>query len=227
LRPQVYPAVGVLILAGASGYAIKHTPETYLESATVELDARDLLAARGPHDKAGQSLVSASAVNQSLITTSAILTQILISPQSAAVVRRAGGTAEFHVALVNFYNQDFPEYTYPLTTVTAQSTSPAAAHRSFAVVIGVIRRRLAADQARVPRAGRIFARVTGDTGPVAQPGSLKRSLGALGLLTAIALGLLPRVLARHQARLARALTRARRRWPPADRIAPRPRPEEG
>jgi hypothetical protein len=217
VRPQVYPLVGVLVLAGASAYAIRHTPETYLESATVELDARNLLAAHDPHDKAGQSIVSAGAVNQSLITTSAMLTEMVMSPQTDAAVRRAGGTAAFHMALVNFYNQDYPEYVYPLTTVTTQSASPAAAHRTFAAVVAVLRRLLAARQARVPRPGRIFAQVTGDTGPVAQPGSLKRSLAALGLLTAIALGLLSSFLARHQARLARALTRARRSWPPAGR----------
>jgi hypothetical protein len=227
LRPPVYPAVGMLIIAGASAYAIQHTPETYQESATVELDARNLLTARDPHDKAGQSIISAGAVNQSLITTSAMLTEILMSPQSVASVRRAGASAEFRVALVNFYNQDYPEYTYPLTTVTTQSTSPAAAHRSFAAVIGALRRWLAARQVGVPPPGRIFARVTGDTGPVAQPGSLKRSLAALGLLTAIALGMLSSFQARHQARLVAALTRARRRWPRAGQIARRRSPEEG
>jgi hypothetical protein len=192
LKPWLHALVGVLTLATVSAYNIARAPETYLESALVVLGARNTSLTDNPY----------STVGASLITSSAVMTESVMSPQSRARVREAGGTTDFSLALVNYYNQDYPNYSYPFATLTAQSTDPAAAHRTFLAVLRVLRRLLAERQAGVSPRGRLSIQVVGDTGPVAQPGSLKRSLAALGLLAAIAVGMLAKFLDRHEDRLA-------------------------
>jgi hypothetical protein len=178
----------VLILAAVTAVAVKQDPPTYLESALVVLVARDTPRLDSPR----------STVGGSLITTSATMVQSLMSARSMTQVREAGGTSNYSFALVNFYNQDYPEYSYPFATLTATADTIAAAGQTFSAVLRTLRRQLADRQAGVPSSGQISVRVVGDTGPVIQPGSPKRSLAALALLTVIALVMVSRLVRRRR-----------------------------
>jgi hypothetical protein len=178
---------GVLILAALTAVAVEHDPPTYLESALVVLVARDTPRLDGP----------GSTVGESLITTSATMVQSLASARSMTLIHEIGGTSNYSLALVNFYNQDYPEYSYPLATGTATADRAAAARQTFSAVLRTFRRLLADRQAGVPPAGRISVLVVGDTGPVLQPGSPKRSLAGLALLTVIAAVTVSRLAGRH------------------------------
>jgi hypothetical protein len=202
-RPrQLYGLAGVLILAAVSARGVEHAPQAYLESGTVVIAAQNAPLTDEPY----------STVSGSLVTTSAVMAQSLMSPQARALVREAGGTADFRLALVNFNNQDYPEYGFPLATLTAQSADPGVTRRTFQVVLHVLRRLLAQRQGHAGARGRISAQLVSDTGAVTQPGSRKRSLAALGLLTLIAMVMISRFLARHEDRLAGILRR--HRYPP-------------
>jgi hypothetical protein len=179
--------LGVLVVAAVPAFSIWHSPDTYHEDAVVVLTARDSLSIDNPYPT----------VSQSLVTTSAVMVEDLMSPHSQALVRKEGGTAEFSLALVNYYNQDYPNYSYPFATLTVQSAALPALHRTFTEVLQVLRRRVAQRQADVRPQSRISIAVVGATGPVSQPGSRKRSLATLGLLAAIASGLMYRFLDRH------------------------------
>jgi hypothetical protein len=188
LRPILLTVL--LILAVALGDKIEHAPATYRDSALVVFGAQTTPSVDSPY----------STVGSSLVTTGAAIVESGTGPQAQALVRAAGGTAYFKLALLNLYNQDFPEYSYPIATLVTQSTDPAAARHTLDAVLGVLRQLLAARQARVRAPGRISIRVVGTTGPVTQPGSLKRALAALAALTLIAMGLLSGLLGRPHGR---------------------------
>jgi hypothetical protein len=196
---------GVLILAALSARGVEHAPKTYLETGTVVVAAPNVPLTDKPY----------STVSGSLVTTSAVLAQSLMSPQAQALVREAGGTADVSLALVNFNNHDYPEYSYPLATLTAQSADPGVTRRTFQVALQVLRRLLARRQGHAGVRGRISVQLVGDTGAVTQPGSRKRSLAALGLLTVIAMVMISRFLTRHEDRLAGPLRRRHRYLPRA------------
>jgi hypothetical protein len=186
-NPRLCAVAGVLILAALTGIFVEHGSRTYMDSALVVLTARDTPRLDGADSTAGESL----------ITTSATMVQSLTSARSTTLIRQAGGTGDYSLALVNFYNQDYPEYSYPLATLTATADSPAAARQTFSAVVQTFRRRLAARQAGVRPSGRISVLVVGDTGPVVQPGSAKRSLAGLALLAIIAAVMVSRVARRR------------------------------
>jgi hypothetical protein len=178
---------GVLILATGTAVAVDHGPPTYLESALVILVARDTPRLDSPH----------STVGGSLITTSATMVQSVMSARSMTLIHGAGGAGNYSLALVNFYNQDYPKYSYPFATLTATADRVAAARQTFSAVLRTLRRLLADRQAGVRPSGRISVRVVGETGPVRQPGSPKRSLAGLALLAAIAAVMVSRRAGRH------------------------------
>jgi hypothetical protein len=184
LRPVLL--AGVLILAAVLGYKIEHAPAIYRDSALVVFEAQITPSVYRPN----------STVSGSLITTGAAIVEDGTGPQAQALVRAAGGTAYFKLSLLNLYNQDFPEYSYPIATLVTQAARPAAAQRTLGAVLGVLRQLLAARQARVSSPGRISSHALGTTGPVTQPGSLKRALAALAAITLIAMGLLSGLLGR-------------------------------
>lgn len=217
-RPKLYALVWVLILAAISAHGVVRDPESYLESGLVVLSTQKASAAiYNPY----------STVGQSLITTSAAMVESLTSPQSQTLVRKAGGAAEFSLTLVNFYNQDYPEYADPLATLTAQSADPVAAHRTFKAVLDVLRRLLAERQVGVRPLDRVSIQVVGDTGPVIQAGSLKRSLAAFGLLTVIAVGMLTRFFDRHQSLLTRLPSQYLAYWRFSNQVASHRMPRGG
>lgn len=207
LRPVLL--AGLLILATVLGDKIEHAPATYRDTTLVVFQAQATPSVYRPY----------STVSGSLVTTGAAIVESGTGPQAQALVHAAGGTAYFKLALLNLYNQDFPEYNYPIATLMTQSTDPAAARRTLGAVLGVMRQLLMVRQARVHALGRISIHAVGTTGPVTQPGSVKRALAALAALTLIAMGLLSGLLGRPHGRLA-----AFRRRVPGSRDGGRGRP---
>jgi hypothetical protein len=185
---HIYVMVVGLMLLFVVSKGVEHAPATYVDSATIVFKT----------NKASLALNSNSTVDGSLITTDAASVESLMGSQARVLVRQAGGMANFNLSLANFDNQDFPDYSYPLATLTTQSASPAAAYRTFNAALKVLQHLVAGLQARVPQPDRISLIVVGATGPLRQPGSLKRSLAAIVLLTLIGMGMLSNFLNRNR-----------------------------
>jgi hypothetical protein len=180
-RLRLALVVTALVLAAGAGYDIEISPPTYLESATVELSLPE-----------AQSAPNAYYIYApSLITSSEVTVQILMSPAAQRQISAAGRGASVSLALVNLYNEEYPDYGFPLATLTAASPDAANAHRAFVVAARMLGLVLAErqEQAGVPPRDRISAHILGDSGPIIQTGSRARVLGGLALLTAIAVGL--------------------------------------
>jgi hypothetical protein len=173
-------AVLVVALAGA-GVAddITRTPPMYLESANVVFSLPKSMT----YPKA--YFIYADP----LITSSEVMAQSLMSPQAQQQIRRAGGTASVTMALVNLYDEEYPDYGVPLATLTAASPSAVNTHRTFMIADRRLAILLATRQAAagVTRRNRISAQLIADSGPVAQGGSSKRVLAGLLLLALAAI----------------------------------------
>jgi hypothetical protein len=174
--------VVVLFLTAGLAYKITRTPHIYVQSATV------VLYLPKSRDTPNEYLAFAP----SLITTGNAMTQILMSPQAQRQIRAIGGTANVNIALVNLYDEEYPNYGVPLATLTTTSLSPAADRSTFVVAVGQLHRLLAARQAnlRVRPRNRISAQIIGDTGPLVQAGSSKRVMAGLAALALVALSAL-------------------------------------
>jgi hypothetical protein len=181
-RLRLAAVVVVLVLAAGVGYDIKSAPPTYLESATVIFTMPKFWAAPYTY----------SWLAPSVIASGEAMTQILMSPQSQHRIREAGGTARYDLVLINLYNEDHPNYSRPLASLTAGSPSAADAHRTFIAAARLLRHLLAARQAQAgvaPR-NRISAQIIGDTGPIVQAGSPKRAFAGLALVAVVAVSML-------------------------------------
>jgi hypothetical protein len=187
----------VILLASTIGYDIKAAPRTYLESATVVFSAPKRL------DNPASAL--------SLISSGDVLVQNLTSPGSQRLIRDAGGTAQFNLALVNSSDEEYADYNYPFATLSAQSASPYAARRTFIAALFVLRELLEERQAQVgvPLRSRVSADVIADFGPVIQTGSSKRVFATLALLAVIAIAMTSAFLDRRRIRLGALLLRRR------------------
>jgi hypothetical protein len=132
------------------------------------------------------------------------MVQLMMSPPSQRRIRARGGTAGYDLALVNFYNEDYPNYSDPVVKLKTASPSPAAASRTFTVARRLLDYllRVRQVQAGVSPRYRISAQFVGNTGPVAQAGSSKRVFGGLALLTAVAASMVWCFLGRRDERLA-------------------------
>src|SRR5215469_8405240 len=111
-------AAVVLILAIAALHSVKSTPPTYQESSTVIFVAPTSNNFPNPYD---------SDSDAPLITTDEIMVRTMMSPQSQHLVQAAGGSGDFTVAMVNLYNQEYPDYGIPNATITTEASSPEAA----------------------------------------------------------------------------------------------------
>jgi hypothetical protein len=173
--------MATLLLAAGAGYYIKISPPIYLESATVELSLPKAESAPNDYDIYAYTL----------ITSSEVMVQTLMSPSVQRQIRATGNGATVNFALLDLYNEEYPQYGYPLATLTAASPAAVDAHRAFAAAARALALVLAArqEQLEVAPDGRITARILGDSGPVLQTGSRSRVFGGLALLTAIAVGL--------------------------------------
>jgi hypothetical protein len=180
-RLRLAVAAVVLLPVAGAGYEIMSTPPMYLESAIVEFSL--------PKSQAAPDAYYLFA--PSLITTGEVITQLLTGAEAQHQIRESGGTASVSLALVNLYNEQYPEYSYPLATLTASSPSPARSRHGFTIAARLLEQTLAARQAQAgvaPR-NRISARIIGDTGPVVQPGSPTRETAGLALLAVMAVSL--------------------------------------
>jgi hypothetical protein len=180
-RLRLTLVAATLILAAGAGYDIKISPPMYLESATVELSLPKTQNAPNAYYMFAPSLIASAEV----------MVQILMSPSGQRQIGAVGRGAGVSLALVNLYNEEYPDYGVPLATLTAASPVAADAHRTFVVAARVLGLLLATRQKQmgVPPRGRISAKVLGDSGPIIQAGSRARVFGGLALLAAIAAGL--------------------------------------
>jgi len=178
LRRRLLAVMVVLMLAAGVGYHLRKTPPIYSDSATVVFRVKKSVMWSNVHTTPAKSL----------ITTEVMITQDLMSPSARHRVSAAGGTARFSLSPFNTYNLQFPNYAEPVATVSATSLSPAAARRTFRLVLGFLRKRLATMQARagVPPRDRIRTYLVGRAGPVTQRGSPARVFAGLALLTVVA-----------------------------------------
>ena len=180
-RLRLALVVATLLLAAGVGYDIGISPPMYLESALVEFSLPKTLNAPNAYYMFAPSL----------ITSGEVMVQILNSPSAQHQIGAAGGGASVSLALVNLYNEEYPNYGVPLATLTAASPVAADARRTFVVAARVLGRLLAArqEQAKVLPRERVSAQIFGDSGPIIQTGSRARVFGGLALLAAIAVGL--------------------------------------
>jgi hypothetical protein len=176
----------VLILAAGVGYRIKETPPVYLQSATVIFSVPESQTVPDVYEYLAPSLIA----------TAGSMVEVMMSPEYQRRVRAAGGTADYDLALMNFYNEDYPNYSEPAATLKSDSPSPAAARRTFSVAFGLLQDLLSVRQqeAGVPPPDRILAGYVGNTGPIIQAGSPKRVFGGLALLTVVAASVVWRFL---------------------------------
>jgi hypothetical protein len=166
----------ILILTAGLAIDIETTQPTYVESATLlfKLPAFETFAN------------TYSGLAPSLITSGEAISQIVMNLQSQNLIRTAGGTDDYDLELINLYNQDYPDYSYPYATLTATSSDAAETHWTFDVVTKRLNQVLAQRQAQVPPGNRIVAQIIGDTGPLIQTGSRKRALAGLAVLAMVA-----------------------------------------
>ena len=170
----------VLAIAGAAlvvGYRIHAAGARYSENALVIFSLPRRVT----------SVNAYSWLSPSLIFTGEMITQQLMTAGIRREIGAAGGVADYQVALVNLYNQDYPDYSYPEATVAVSAASPAATGRTFRLITGKLTGLLAVSQRRAgtPRAGRITAEILGSGGPRPTRGSAKRSLAGLVILAAV------------------------------------------
>lgn len=149
------------------------------------------------------------------------MTQILLSPQAQQQISAAGGAADVNIALVNLYDEEYPNYGVPLVNLTVSSKGAATVRPTFAITVRLLHRLLTARQAKLsvrPR-NRISAQVIGDTGLTVQGGSPKRVLAGLAVLALIAYSALFRLLGRR--RPGRRFSRHGHRlnWPRYDELS--------
>jgi hypothetical protein len=176
---RLVAAFNVLILAVGIRYDIATNPPVYTEGATVVFSLPESEAARP-----NAYLIFAP----SLIATSEAMTQILLGPEAQRQIRTAGGTATVSIALVNLYDEEYPNYGVPLANLTISSRHAASVRPTFTIVVRLLRHLLAARQARlsVQPQNRISAQIIGDSGLIVQHGSPRRVLAGIIVLALIA-----------------------------------------
>jgi hypothetical protein len=193
LRRHIAAVLVVVAIAASVGYALRHAPFQYQDSGTMVFTAP--ASALFPNPLASLS--------DTLIDTAGDLAVTAMGPDVQQDVQGAGGTTSYDVELVNSYNLEYPDYSDPYVTITADAVAPAQAQRTFNLVTEFLLHDLLLDQAGVLPANRISARVIGATGPLSQQGSAKRVLGGLLILTVVAVFSVACFLERHPIRLRR------------------------
>lgn len=201
-RLRLAVTLALFFLAAVGAYEIVSTQPTYVESATVEFSL--------PKSQTAPNAYYLFA--PSLITSGEAITQMLTSPSAQRRIRESGGTADVNLALVNLYNEQYPDYGEPLATLTASSSAAANSHRTFMAAARLLDQLLAVRQAQagVPARDRISAQMIGNTAPTVQSGSRKRAFAGLMLLVVIAFSVARGFLDRRAARKNRVV--ARHRW---------------
>jgi hypothetical protein len=181
----------VLFLAVGVRYDVASNPPVYAERASVVFSL--------PKSQTAPSAYLIFA--PSLIATSEAMVEVLLGPQGRQQIRAAGGTAGVSIALVNLYDQEYPNYGVPLANLTISSPRAANVHPTFVIATRLLRQLLTARQAslNVRPHNRISAHVIGDSGLTSQDGSPKRVLAGLAVLALIAYSALCGFLGRRGA----------------------------
>ncbi len=194
LRRHVLAVLLVLMVSAGVEYSVKHSPPTYAESGTMVVLLSPTKTSPNPYES----------VRSSLIQDASIAASDIMSPAGQQRIRDDGGTAQVDVELVNFYDLEYPNFDEPYLTVITTSTDPNAVHNTFAVVTRMLSKEATAQRV-VTGDLRTFTLVAGDTGPLELGGSSKRTLGALAVLTLIAMFAVASFLDRHPIRPFRRL----------------------
>ena len=164
LRRHIMAVAVIFILTAGLAYHFEHTTPGYTETGT-----------------AAFTLPGAGFFTQQtpLLVMNELMANSVTSPRGHEQVRRAGGTGDYDVALVNLNNEDFPNYGLPYATVTATSPTAAEAQATFSAVMTVLRRNLATlqlQQGARPNS-LIELRTIAPSGPVAQNRVAEAGLG--------------------------------------------------
>lgn len=177
--PRIIAIIVVGIAAGVTALPIVRARPDYTETAAVIFT----FPSRSPVE-------TYSWQEGSLITTGSLISQIVMGPQVASRIAAAGGTASYHLAMVNLYNEDYPEYGYPEALLTVSSHSAQDTRKTFLITSRTLASLLSGrqKQAGARPAQRITDSVTGDSGPLAESGSRKRALAALLVLALVCAG---------------------------------------
>ena len=193
LRRHFVAVLAVLVLAVWVVHDFKATPTVYGEGATVVLNPPVSTRYPNPFESGGGSVISASGVIAVYVQGS----------EGQRLVTTAGGTLPYTVQLINSYNQDFPNYVAPEIDVEVTGTDIGSVIRTYTAVIQVLTTQVAVRQkaAKVPKIDRIRPMVIGHPGPLAQPGSPKRTFGGLIVLALAGIFAVAIFFERHPIRL--------------------------
>lgn len=197
LRRHKAAVVVMLIMAAGIGYYLKHAAPGYADTATVAFVA--------PADQSDLFNFA-----DSLIVIDALAADSVMAPNGHQQVTSAGGTAAYHVALVNLSDEDYPNYSDPYVTVTTTSGDAAAAQQTMTVVMDVLQRELDSIQARGGSPRDMWIRlhtIAAPSGAIAQTGSRTRVLAGTAALAVIAAFMALTFLDRHRVRLPDLLMR--------------------
>jgi hypothetical protein len=201
LRRHFIAVLAVLLLAAWVVHDFKATPTVWTDGATVIFKPPASTRYPNPYESGGGSIITASGVIAGYVN----------GPEGQRLVSAAGGTMPYDVELINSYNQDYPDYGAPDVNVSVTGTDLGSVMRTYTAVIKVIYAQVNARQAaaKAPKVDRIKIQLISNPGPLAQPGSSKRTLGGLMLLTLVGIFAVAIFFERHPIRL-RELGRSRR-----------------
>jgi hypothetical protein len=201
LRRHFVAVLAVLLLAAWIVHDFKATPTVWTDGATAIFNPPASTRYPNPYESGGGSIITASGIIATYVNGS----------EGQKLVTAAGGTMPYDVELINSYNQDYPDYSAPAVNVSVTGTDLGSVMRTYAAVIKVIYAQVNARQAaaKAPKVDRIKVQLVGNPGPLAQPGSSKRTLGGLMLLTLVGIFAVAIFFERHPIRLGE-LSRSRR-----------------
>ena len=104
-----------------------------------------------------------STLGSQLIPMTNLMTATITSTEYLGEIRAAGGTAAANIAMVNLYNEQFPQYGVPYVSISTESSDPAAVGRTFDIIVETLRNLLSSrqTQAGVPQWSRVSIRHRG------------------------------------------------------------------
>lgn len=183
VRRHIVAAAIVVVVAAGFAYHIKHTPPTFEDNATI------VLAPPNPVLSPPYANPYAPPFGPSLIITGELMVKWITGAQGQQLLQQAGVSNTFSVALINFSDQEYPLYGEPNLTISGIGEDPVSAHNALVTGTRIFEQGLASQEEHyhVRPAYRIATHVIGDSGPIVQLGSSKRTYAGLAALTIIAL----------------------------------------
>lgn len=207
LRRHMVAAIVIFVIAAGLAYHIHHTRQPFMDTTTVAF----VTPGHG-----------VNVYNPSLLAVNQVMATYMMSPLGMEQVRRAGGVSDFAMTMVNLYNEDFPNYGVPYSTISTSSSNPAEAQSTLTAVMRVLQSTLASRQASQGTHPSMQVRVhiiAPPSGPIEQTGSPKRTLAGLIVLTLIVGFMVITFLDRHPIRY-RSVFPSRDRLYDARRLRP-------